>query len=71
MHIIPLEIQATCPSTWLPGDPQAADTYLRRELVITLANKLISEDLVQMQTSYDTGNQRIIVRAKIEIIQGE
>ena len=71
MHIIPLEAQATCPSTWLPEDPQAADSYIRRELALVLAKKLISEDLIQIQANYDIGNQRMIVRAKIEIIQGE
>lgn len=70
MNIIPLEARATCPTKWLPGDPQAADDYLRRELALVLAKKLISEDLVQIQTNYDMYDH-IIVRAKIEIIQGE
>ena len=70
MHIIPLEAHATCPCEWLPGNPQAADDYLRQELALVLAKKLISEDLVQIQTNYDMYNH-IIVHAKIKIIQGE
>lgn len=70
MHIIPLEARATCPCKWLPEDPQTADTYIRQELAMVLAKKLISEDLVQIQTNYDM-DDNIIVRAKIEIIQGE
>ena len=71
MSIIPLEARTEYSQENTYLNPQAMENYVRHELVIALAQQLISEDMVQIYTDYDIKTARTIVRAKIKIIQGE
>lgn len=71
MSIIPLEARTEYSQENTCLNPQAMENYVRRELVMALAQQLISEDMVQIYTDYDIETARTIVRAKIKIIQGE
>ena len=50
-------------------DPAGMEEYIRKELARKLADKMIEEDLINIQTSDDPASMTTKVRARIKIIQ--
>ena len=53
----------------IKDDPSGMEEYIRNKLALRLAQKLIEEDLVVMQTNEEVNTNTTIIRAKIKIIQ--
>lgn len=53
----------------IKDDPSGMEEYIRDKLALKLAQKLIEEDLVVMQSNEDIIPDATIIRAKIKIMQ--
>lgn len=53
----------------IKDDPSGMEEYIRNRLALRLAQKLIEEDLVVMQSNEEATTDTTIIRAKIKIMQ--
>jgi len=53
----------------IKDDPSGMEEYIRNKLAMRLAQKLIEEDLVVMQSNEEATTDTTIIRAKIKIMQ--
>lgn len=68
-NIIELVAEETVDSTFIKNDPTGMDKYIKAELALKLANKMIDEDLITIYHEYDISTTEEKFRAKVKIIQ--
>ena len=66
---VEIVVENTIKRAFVNQNPAAAENTIRWELARELANKLIEEDLVVVQTNDDIEKEDITIRAKIKILQ--
>ena len=67
--IIKLSVQENIDLYSTRQEPEAIEMYIRRELAQKLAEKMIEEDLLYIQTSDDPMTMERTVRATVKFIQ--
>ena len=67
--IVKLNVQENIDLYSMRQEPEAAEMYIRHELARKLADKMIEEDLICIQTSDDPATMEHRVRATVKFIQ--
>ena len=70
MNITTLKAAITLDSSqWCKMDIQEIDTYVRQNLARQLADAIINEDLIEIQTNIDPPTYTVTMQTQLKIIQ--
>lgn len=67
--IIELSVADTVDTTLVREDPTGIENYIRYELARKIANQLIEEDLIQIQSDEDIALKNTTFRVRVKVIQ--